>query len=156
VPPIDVTLAAADPGTYFIEDDGIPGNNLSQFRRPDGSIFVFEHPTNVLNFFALAPGINLVVDLVDALGSATFRVGDVDDPTQNPDSLIIQNVETSGTVLLAANGSITEGTDTDAAADISPTDGSSRRSRSCTPTPALQSPAGAVSKRIRMHPFTTA
>ena len=48
--PLDLNFLA---GTYFIEDDGIRGNNRSQIRGADGTIYgTFEHPTDTLRFFA--------------------------------------------------------------------------------------------------------
>src|SRR5688572_7599661 len=121
MPPITVTLSASDPGTYYLEDDGVPGNNQSRFRRPDGSIFVFEHPTADLNFFALNPGVTLVINLTDPFGTASVTVGSLTDPTQSPDAIVVQSLETStqtATVTLAATGSITESSYADGAADI--------------------------------------
>src|SRR5688500_1033539 len=116
--PISVTIFASDPGTYFLEDDGVPGNNFSRIRFPDGTIVTFEHPTGDLFFNPSVAGVTLVVNLTDGLGAANFTVGSLTNAAQSPDAIVMQNVQTSGLVSLSSNGSITEGSDADAAADI--------------------------------------
>jgi len=117
MPPISVTIFASDPGTYFLEDDGIPGNNFSQIRFPDGTVVVFEHPTDDLFFDPSVAGITLVINLTDSLGTSRLTAGDFADSTQSPDSITVNSIETSGTVTLISNGAITE-RGTDAGADI--------------------------------------
>jgi hypothetical protein len=51
MPPVSVTIFASDAGNYFLEDDGVPGNNFSRIRFPDSTVVAFEHPTDDL-FFA--------------------------------------------------------------------------------------------------------
>src|SRR6186997_1121381 len=112
MPPISVTIFASDPGTYFLEDDGIPGNNFSQIRFPDGTVVVFEHPTDDLFFDPSVAGITLVINFTDSLGTSRLPAGDFADSTQSPDSITVNSIETSGTVTLISNGAITErGTD---------------------------------------------
>ena len=80
MPPISVTIFASDPGTYFLEDDGIAGNNFSRIRFPDGTTVAFEHPTDDLFFDPSVAGVTLVINLVDSLGTSRFSTGDFADP----------------------------------------------------------------------------
>jgi hypothetical protein len=115
------SYTAGIPGTYVIEDDGVPGNNFSRIRAPDGSVTVFEHPTIDFLITASTPGITLVFNLTDPFATASVTVGSLTDPTQSPDAIVVQSLLTSaqtGTVTLAATGSITESSDADGAADI--------------------------------------
>src|SRR5688572_7701917 len=117
MPSIETHIPATDPGTYFLEDDGIPGNNRSQIRYPNGNIVTFEHPTDNLSFTGDVAGVTLVVNLVDPLGAAKFTVGQafIGDPFDRlPDAIVIQSIETTGIVTLFATGSITETADSDA------------------------------------------
>jgi len=105
-------------GTYTIEDNGVPGDNTSVIKDESGTvIFTFIHPVDSLGFTVSAPGVNLVVNITDSLGAADFTIGSLTDPAVTPDSIVVQNVNTTGTVTLVSNGSITEGGN-DAAADI--------------------------------------
>ena len=86
------TYFAGLPGTYVLEDDGIPGNNFSQIRAPDGSITVFEHPTIDLFITATTPGVTLVFNLTDPFATASVTVGSLTDPTQSPDAIVVQSL----------------------------------------------------------------
>ena len=61
--PFSTTLDLNQSGTWTLEDDGVAGNGISRLRRPDGSSFLVEHPTNLLKFTASEPGVALVFDL---------------------------------------------------------------------------------------------
>jgi Ca2+-binding RTX toxin-like protein len=108
MPPVSVTIFASDPGTYFLEDDGIAGNNFSQIRFPNGTTVSFEHPTDDLFFDPSVAGITLVVDLTDSLGTSRFTTGDFTDPLQSPDFIKVNNIVTTAGVTLVANNGITE------------------------------------------------
>src|SRR5688572_30759595 len=108
MPPISVTIFASDPGTYFLEDDGIAGNNFSRIRFPDGTTVAFEHPTDDLFFDPSVAGITLVVNLVDSLGTSRFSTGVFADPLSTPDFIQLSNIVTAAGVTLIANNSITE------------------------------------------------
>ena len=73
MPPISVTIFASNPGTYFLEDDEIPGNNFSRIRFPDGTVVSFEHPTDDLIFDPSVAGVVLTINLVDSLARAGSR-----------------------------------------------------------------------------------
>ena len=76
--PFSTTLDLNQTGTWTLEDDGVAGNGISRLRRPDGSSFVVEHPTNLLKFTASEPGVVIVFDLnFESLGSARLVVGDL-------------------------------------------------------------------------------
>src|SRR5688500_17013250 len=114
---ISFSILAA--GNYTIEDDGIPGNNTSVVRDANGNIILtFIHPADALTITAGVPGVNLTVNFTDSLNAASFTLGSLTDSAQNFASIVMQNVQTSGLVTLSSNGSITEGSDADAAADI--------------------------------------
>ena len=118
MPPISVTIFASDPGIYFLEDvDGIPGNNYSRVRFPDGTTVAFEHPTNDLIFDPNVPGVIVTVNFTDSLGAADLRIGDLTDPAASPSGIKVGTVQTTGTVTLVSNGPIKEN-GADAAADI--------------------------------------
>ena len=105
-------------GNWIIEDNGVPGDNISQYRNLDtGLTQAFFHAPDAM-FFRAAAGVNLIVDFTDSLGAASLTIGNDADSTQNPDSITIRNVETTGRVTLLSNGSIAEGSDADADADI--------------------------------------
>src|SRR5688572_29945572 len=115
--PLSFSIVAA--GNYTIDDDGIPGNNISVLRDADGNVvFEFTHPADALTITAGAPGVHLTVNFTDSLNAASFTLGSLTDSAQNFASIVMQNVQTSGQVTLASNGSIAEGSDADAAADI--------------------------------------
>src|SRR5262245_43096081 len=105
--PLDLIFITA--GNYTIEDDGIPGNNTSVIKDGTGAIiFTFIHPADSLSFTASVPGVNITVNFSESLGAADFRIGDLTDPADSPASISIQNVQTTGDVILVSNGSITE------------------------------------------------
>jgi Ca2+-binding RTX toxin-like protein len=118
-----LNLIFIQPGNYSIEDNGIPGDNISVIKDGNGNvIFTFGHPADALGFTVSTPGVNITVNITDSMGAANFTIGSTDPdpmvgPAQSPDSIVIQNIRTTGTVTLVANGTITEGTH-DAAADI--------------------------------------
>lgn len=113
-----LNLIFITPGDYTIEDNGIPGDNVSVIK--DGSgvvIFTFVHPVDTLGFTVSTPGVNLTVNMTDSLGAADLTIGSLTDPAVTPDSITVKGVRTTGTVTLVANGPITEGGN-DAGADI--------------------------------------
>ena len=66
--PLDISVTA---GTYFIEVDGIRGNNISLIRNADGTfVMPFVHPADSLGFYALEPGVNFVFNFSDFLSTA--------------------------------------------------------------------------------------
>jgi Ca2+-binding RTX toxin-like protein len=111
-----ILLSGFDPGTYFIEDDGIANNGIAQLRGPDGSVIFFNIPTEFLTVTASA-GRSVVFNLTESFGAADINVGNLTNSAENPDSITIQNIRGAGDVLLVSNGSITE-LGSDAAADI--------------------------------------
>ncbi|MCC2632294.1 MAG: calcium-binding protein [Ramlibacter sp.] len=111
-----IFLNAFPPGTYHIEDDGIPDNGIAQLRSPDGSVIPFSIPTEFLTVTASA-GRDLVINLTESFGSADITVGSLTNPADNPDSITVANIRGAGDVVLASNGAITE-FGSDAAADI--------------------------------------
>lgn len=111
-----ILLGGFDPGTYYIEDDGDPDNGVAQLRSPDGSVILFNIPTEFLTVTASA-GRSVVFNLTESFGAADINVGSLTDPAQNPDSITIQTIRTGGDVTLASNGFIRE-VGNDAAADV--------------------------------------
>ncbi|MEJ5990922.1 calcium-binding protein [Ramlibacter sp. PS3R-8] len=111
-----IFLSAFDPGTYHIEDDGIPNNGIAQLRGPDGSVIPFSIPTEFLTVTASA-GQDLVINLTESFGSADITVGSLTNAAENPDSITVNAIRGAGDVVLASNGAITE-FGSDAAADI--------------------------------------
>jgi Ca2+-binding RTX toxin-like protein len=118
-----LTLIFTQPGTFTIDDNGIPGDNTSVIRDGNGTvIFTFLHPADALTFRVSTPGVNLIVNFTDSLNAADFTIGSLDPdpligPAQTPDSIVMHNIRTTGNVTLVSNGSIVEGGN-DAAADI--------------------------------------
>jgi Ca2+-binding RTX toxin-like protein len=113
-----LNLIFIQPGNYSIEDNGIPGDNISVIKDGNGVvIFTFAHPVDGLGFTVSTPGVNITVNFSDSMGAANFTVGNLTDPAQSPDSIVMKNIVTTGTVTLVANGSITEG-GADLASDI--------------------------------------
>src|SRR6187401_3771445 len=108
----------SQPGTFTIDDNGIPGDNISVIRDSNGVvIFTFVHPADALGFTVSTPGVNLVINFTDSMGAADFSIGDLTNPATTPDSIVMKNIRTTGDVTLVSNGTITEG-GADAAADI--------------------------------------
>src|SRR6478735_2384200 len=111
-----ILLSGFDPGTYYVEDDGIPNNGIAQLRQPNGSVIPFNIPTEFLTITASA-GRNVIINLTESFGAADINVGSLTDPSQNPDSITVAGIRGAGDVMLASNGAITE-LGSDAAADI--------------------------------------
>jgi len=111
-----ILLSGFDPGTYVIEDNGDPTDGIAQLRSPDGSVILFNIPTEFLTVTASA-GRDLVINLTESFGAADITVGSLTDSTQNPDSITVANIRGAGDVTLVSNGAITE-LGSDAAADI--------------------------------------
>ncbi|MBW8323045.1 MAG: calcium-binding protein [Rhizobium sp.] len=113
------TFVITEAGSYTIEDDGTPGNATSVITRDsDGAVLaVIAHPADSLNIQATVPGVNITLNITDSLGTGSLQVGDLANPGQSPDSIVVDNISTSSTVTLVANGSITEA-GSDAAVDI--------------------------------------
>jgi len=113
--PFELTFAA--PGTYFIEDDGIVGNNSSRVRDSAGNLNPFTHPNDTLSFVCTVPGVTLIFSTVDAFATSNVVVGSLTDSSQCPDQIVVRSMAANGFVVLASNGSIVEG-GADAATDI--------------------------------------
>ena len=111
-----ILLSGFDAGTYFIEDDGIAGNGKAQLRGPDGSVIVFDIPTEFLTVSASA-GRSIVFNLTEWNAAADITVGNLTNSSENPDSIQIDNIAGADAVTLVANGSITEFA-TDSAPDV--------------------------------------
>ena len=94
-----------------LEDNGIPVDGMSRLRdagaTPGFDTTTFAHPTSSLTIHGTA-GDSVTVSLVDSLGSADLTIGSLTDAAVRPDSISVDNVVTSGTVNLAATGSIGE------------------------------------------------
>ena len=113
-----LNLIFIQPGNYTIDDNGIPGDNISVIRDGNGVvIFTFAHPADGLGFTVSTPGVNITVNFSDSMGAANFTIGSLTNPAESPDSIVMKNIVTTGTVTLVANDSITEG-GADVAADI--------------------------------------
>ena len=117
MPPTSTSISANNPGLYFLEDDGIPGNNFSRIRFPNGTFVNFEHPTDDLNFSSIVAGVDLTINLVDSLGTSNLTAGSLTDPGLSPESITVRELTTTATVTLAATLNIREG-GSDSAADI--------------------------------------
>ena len=60
-----LSLIFIQPGTYTIDDNGIPGDNISVIRDSNGVvIFTFGHPADALGFTVSTPGVNIIVNSV--------------------------------------------------------------------------------------------
>ena len=114
-----LNLIFIQPGTYTIDDNGVPGDNISVIRDSNGVvIFTFGHPADGLGFTVSTPGVNIIVNITDSMNAANFTIGSLTNAAECPDSIVMQNIETTGTVTLASNGTITESADSDFAPDI--------------------------------------
>src|SRR6476620_7294022 len=87
-------------GRHFFEDDGIPGNNTSRLRNPDGSVFVFENPIDKLSFTTAldVAGVDLTINFVDSLAASTLTVGSLTAADQTPESVDVRRVVTNSAV----------------------------------------------------------
>ena len=114
-----ITITFSVAGSYTIEDDGIAGNGTSIVRRDsDGAILAFiPHPADSLTIRATVPGVNLTFNVTDSFGTGALIVGNLVDPNQTPDSIVVTNIRSSSSVTLVSNGSILEG-GSDVVADI--------------------------------------
>lgn len=113
-----LNLIIIQPGAYTIDDDGILGNNTSVIRDSAGVvIFTFVHPADALGITVSVPGVTLTINILDSLGAADVTFGNPADPAASPDSIAVRHMSTTGDVVLAATGAITEA-GSDAAPDI--------------------------------------
>jgi hypothetical protein len=113
-----LNLVFTQAGTFTIDDNGIPGDNISVIRDGNGVvIFSFAHPADALGLTVNVPGVNLIINFTDSMAAADFSIGSLTDPAITPDSIVMKSVRTTGDVTLVSNGAITEG-GADAAADI--------------------------------------
>jgi Ca2+-binding RTX toxin-like protein len=114
-----LNLVFTQAGTFTIDDNGIPGDNISVIRDSNGVvIFTFAHPADALGLTVNVPGVNLIINFTDSLGAADFTIGSLTNAAITPDSVVMQNVQTTGDVTIVSNTSIVEGSDADAAPDI--------------------------------------
>ena len=92
-----------------LEDNGAAADNTSRLRSNNGTFetTVFGHPASSLTLNAGA-GDSVAVDFLDSLGTADLTIGSLTSAAVRPDSINVNNVVTSGTVNLAATGSIGE------------------------------------------------
>ncbi|MCV3244153.1 hypothetical protein, partial [Mesorhizobium sp. ZC-5] len=111
-----ILLSGFDPGTYFVEDDGIPNNGVARLRAPDGDVISFNIPTEHLTITASA-GRSVVFNLTEWNAVADVIVGSLTDSTQNPDSIQVQRIAGAQDVTLVSNGVVAE-FGADPAADI--------------------------------------
>jgi hypothetical protein len=117
MPSASTQIAANAAGRHRLEDDGIPGNNRSRIRFPNGAVSNFEHPTDDLIFDAAIAGVTLTINLTDSLGASNLTVGSLTDPGVTPESIDVQKLVTKAAVTLAARLEIRE-SGSDAAADV--------------------------------------
>ena len=117
-----LNLVFTQPGTFTIDDNGIPGDGISVIRDSNGVvIFTFAHPADALGLTVNTPGVNLIINFTDTLAAADFSIGSL------TGSLIGRRDAGFGRdeerphdrrdVTLVSNSTITEG-GVDAAADI--------------------------------------
>ena len=101
-----ITLTFAIAGSYTIEDDGIPGNATSIVRRDsDGAILAtLPHPADSLTIRASVPGVNLTFNVTESFGSGMRAVGNLVEPHQTPDSIVVMNIRSSSAVTQVSNG----------------------------------------------------
>ena len=71
----------------------------------------------MLSIQASVPGVNITLNITDSLGTGSLQVGDLANPGQAPDSIVVDNISTFNGVTLVASGSITEA-GSDSAVDI--------------------------------------
>jgi hypothetical protein len=94
-----------------LEDNGNPVDGSSQLRDADGTpgfdTTTFAHPASSLTIHGTV-GDSVTVTLVEALGAADLTIGSLTDAALRPDSIGVDNVVTTGTVVLAASGTITQ------------------------------------------------
>ena len=114
-----LNLSILGPGTFTLDDDGIPGNGQSVVRDASGAIILtFGHPSPNSLTIVSAAGQNLIFNITDSFGASNVTVGNLFDPAQCPDSIQVRNIgATTGAVVLASNGALTE-LGSDAAPDI--------------------------------------
>src|SRR5688572_11691720 len=107
---MSLTIFFSAPGTYIIDDDGIRGNNTSVVRSASGAVlFPFTHPADIVTFIAEVPGVTFIFNTADSFGTANVTVGSLSDPALSPDTIVINNLRSDGTITLVSNGAITEG-----------------------------------------------
>jgi hypothetical protein len=115
---VSVFLAGSSPGTYIIEDNGVPGDGLAQVRSLSGDFgpIVFEMPTDSITV-TFGPNQKFIWDYDEPIGAANVTIGSLTNAADNPLNITIDTIETTGVVTLAANGSINE-VGADAGAEI--------------------------------------
>jgi len=88
------TFLIGEAGSYTIEDDGTPGNATSVLTRDsDGAVLaVIAHPADLLSIQASVPGVNITLNITDSLGTGSLQVGDLANPGQAPDSIVVDNI----------------------------------------------------------------
>jgi Ca2+-binding RTX toxin-like protein len=105
-------------GSYTIADDGAAGNGMSAVIRSDGTIIAtFSHSDGDITILSRA-GQSLSLNITDPLNTANFTVGSLSNAAASPDSITVDNIQTSGIVTLVARETIMEA-GSDAATDIS-------------------------------------
>ena len=109
-------------GIWSIQDDGTPGNGISEVRDPNGNLFqAFAHPADSITFLSRA-GQSFNVTFVDGFATADITFGSLSSTTTRPDNIAVNGIlAPTGTVILTANQAITE-LGTDGAADITADD----------------------------------
>ncbi len=92
-----------------LEDNGILADSNSQLRDADATpgfdTTTFAHPASSLTIHGTA-GDTVTVNLFETLGAAGLTIGSVTDAALRPDSIRFDNVVTTGTVVLAASGTV--------------------------------------------------
>jgi hypothetical protein len=113
-----LTIVLPTPGNYTVTDNGIPGDNTFVIKDASGNVIsTFVNPGDTLNFAASVAGVNLTLDFGESLGATNVTVGDLTNAAVTPDNVIVNQLQTAGTVTLVANQAISE-RGLDAAADI--------------------------------------
>lgn len=106
-------------GQYTIEDDGNPANNISVIKDVNGVVIQsFVHPADAINFSFAVSGVNVFLNLAESLGTANLNIGSLTNAADRPGFIFIAEARTTGDIVLAAGGSITEEGSVDAAPDL--------------------------------------
>jgi Ca2+-binding RTX toxin-like protein len=115
--PLVISTSTSGAGTIYVEDDDVPGNATGRVRSATNAFppFTVAYPADSLSFEATAGQI-YYLNLFDSLAGASLAIGSLSaSSTINPDSIRVQNVQSTAPMTMAATFNIIEwGNDPDA------------------------------------------
>lgn len=115
---LNVNLSGVGADTIYIEDNGDPNDGIFIVRSLKGSFapLVLALPADELSF-SFGAGQKVVWNLDEDLGATNVILGSLTNASINPTSISVDQITTTGTVTLAASGSVAE-LGSDVGADI--------------------------------------